>query len=253
MNGTDKYELQFQEIKKSNPSHIFWDSPRRKVFRRGDSVIKFGPGVDAREARTMQYIKEATKVPVPGTASDGANVIVMDYVEGCNLQECWPRLSDAERQSIAEQMRDILDQLRGLEGDYIGAVHRGPAVDMRRSTTTGGPFDSESEFNTFLLNKMISSTPLLYYQAIQQAMRHDHKIVFSHGDLNLHNILVQGAEIVALLDWECAGWYPEHWEYVKFCAASIYEREWHRLGPVLFPTTYPDELILDQFYALFVF
>ena len=253
MEETDKYERQFQEAKKSNPSHVFVDSMRRKVFRLGDSVIKFGPGVDAQEAQTMQFVRRATKVPVPETATDGANVIVMDYVEGCNLQECWQAMSDAERQCIAEQMSDILHQLRGLKGDYIGAVDRGPAVDMRRGVSTGGPFDSESEFNKFLLDNMISTTPLLYYQSIQQMMRNDHNIVFSHGDLNLHNIIVKGGEIVALLDWETAGWYPEHWEYIKFCKASIYDREWHRLGPVLFPKTYPDELVLDQCYAQFVF
>ncbi len=253
MNGTDKYELQFQEIKKATPAQIFLESSRRKVFRMRDIVIKFGPGVDAREAQTMQFIKETTKVPVPGAASNGPNAIVMDYIEGCNLQECWPRMSNEERQRVAEQMRDILHQFRGLKGDYIGAVDRGPAVDTRRSTSTGGPFDSESEFNKFLFDNMISSTPLLYSQSIQQTMRNDHEIVFSHGDLNLHNIIIKDGDIVALLDWECAGWYPEHWEYIKFCAASLHDREWHQLGPILFPTTYPDELIKDQFYALFVF
>ncbi|KKZ60246.1 hypothetical protein EMCG_05056 [[Emmonsia] crescens] len=32
--------------------------------------------------------------------------------------------------------------------------------------------------------------------------------VFSHGDLNPFNILVCGDEVVGLVDWECAGWYP---------------------------------------------
>ena len=124
---------------------------------------------------------------------------------------------------------------------------------MRKSTSTGGPFNSKTEFNNFLFENTISSTPLLYSQSIQQTLRRDHEIVFSHGDLNLHNIVVKDGDIVALLDWECAGWYPEHWEYIKFCAASLYDREWHQFGPTLLPTTYPDELIKDQFYALFVF
>ena len=84
-------------------------------------------------------------------------------------------------------------------------------------------------------------------------MRGDHELVFSHGDLNLHNIIVKDGDIVALLDWECAGWCPEHWEYVKFCAASLYDRERHQLGSVIFLTTYPDEVTKDQFYALLVF
>ena len=84
-------------------------------------------------------------------------------------------------------------------------------------------------------------------------MRTDHDIVLNHGDISLHNILVEDGAIVALLDWEFAGWYPEHWDYVKFCVASCQEQAWHNLGPVISPTAYPDELIIEQCYALFVF
>ncbi len=253
MIGTEDYELRFQETKKTSPAQIFLDSSRRKVFRMHDVVIKFGPSVDAREAQTMHFIKERTRIPIPGATNDGPNTILMEYVEGCNLQERWPQMLDEEKRRIAEQMCDIIHQLRGLKGNYIGAVNRGPAVDMRRSSSTGGPFDSETEFNNFLFENMISSTPLLYSQSVRQTMKRDHELVFSHGDLNLHNIIVKDGDIMALLDWEYAGWYPEHWEYVKFCAATLHDREWHELGPTLFPTTYPDELIKDQFYGLFVF
>ena len=250
----DTYQVHFEEIKRSNPAWIFLDSSTRKVFRMHNSVVKFGAGVDSREAQTLQFIKESTTIPVPDAIiSDRQNAIVMDYVEGCNLQACWTRLSYEEKQGIAKQMCDIIQQLQGLQGNYIGAVNRGPAVDTRKSTYTGGPFDSEKEFNEFLLRNMVSSTPSLYRTAIQQKLRRDHKLVFSHGDLNLHNIIVRDGVIVALLDWEFAGWYPEYWEFVKFCAASCHDREWHNFGPTLFPTTYPDDLINDQFYALFVF
>lgn len=177
----------------------------------------------------------------------------MDFVEGCNLQDCWTRLSGEEKQGIAKQMCDIIQQLRRLEGNHIGAVNRGPTVDTRKSTYTGGPFESEKEFNDFLLSNMASSTPSLYRTALQQNWRRDHKIVFGRGDLSLHNIMVKGGVIVALLDWECARWYTEYWEYVKFRASSCHEPEWHNFGRAISPTTYPDQLIVDQFYALFVF
>jgi aminoglycoside phosphotransferase (APT) family kinase protein len=230
----NKYQSYFEEIKRSNPAWIFLDSPRRKVFRMHDSVIKFGAGVDIREAQTLEFIKESTKIPVPNATSDGPNAIVIDYIEGRNLQECWTQLSREEKQGIAEQMRHILNQLRGLGGNYIDSVNRTPAVDMRKSAYIGGPFDSESEFNEFLFRNMISSTPSIYRESIQHTMRVDHNIVFSHGDLNLDNILVENGRIVALLDWECAGWYPEYWEYVKFCNASCHEPEWHNLGRTFF-------------------
>lgn len=205
-NGSDSadYESCFEETKRSNPAWIFLDSPRRKVFRLNDSVVKFGAGINAREAQTSQFIKGATTVPVPRATSDRPNTIVMDYVDGCNLEEYWTQLSSEEKQGIAEQMRDILLRFRSLKGSYIGAVDRGPAVDLRKSTYAGGPFDSESEFNEFLYNNMVSSTPSSYSTAFRQIMRTDHDIVFSHCDLNLHNILVKNGAIVALLDWKYA-------------------------------------------------
>jgi thiamine kinase-like enzyme len=47
-----------------------------------------------------------------------------------------------------------------------------------------------------------------------------HPPVFSHGDLQRKNILIDksgGSIQVALIDWEVAGWYPAFWEYaIKF-------------------------------------
>ena len=40
-----------------------------------------------------------------------------------------------------------------------------------------------------------------------------HRIIFTHGDLKHHNILVQDGHVTGFLDWESAGWYPEYWEF----------------------------------------
>jgi thiamine kinase-like enzyme len=37
--------------------------------------------------------------------------------------------------------------------------------------------------------------------------------VFTHGDLSSLNVLASGDEIVGIIDWETAGWYPSYWEY----------------------------------------
>lgn len=59
---------------------------------------------------------------------------------GCNC-----RMSYEEQQGIAKQMSDTIEQLRGLEGNYFGALNREPVRDTRKPTYTGGPFDSEKE------------------------------------------------------------------------------------------------------------
>lgn len=70
-------------------------------------------------------------------------------------------------------------------------------------------------------------------------MRIDHKLVIIHPSFSLHNINVKYRVIVA-------GWYPEHWEYVKFCAASCHELEWHNFGPTIFPNAMPMKLSMKN-------
>jgi hypothetical protein len=43
----------------------------------------------------------------------------------------------------------------------------------------------------------------------------NHKIVFTHADFSPRNILIEGGRVTAILDWEYAGWYPEHKEYIQ--------------------------------------
>ncbi|KAK6844721.1 kinase-like protein [Apiospora arundinis] len=47
----------------------------------------------------------------------------------------------------------------------------------------------------------------------------DAKLVLTHGDLSSLNMMVKGDEVVGLLDWEIARWFPPYWEYT--CAKCI--------------------------------
>lgn len=49
-----------------------------------------------------------------------------------------------------------------------------------------------------------------------------HKTVLTHSDLSPRNILIQRNQIVAIVDWEMAGFYPAYWEYVK----ALYHPDW---------------------------
>lgn len=60
---------------------------------------------------------------------------------------------------------------------------------------------------------------------------------------------MRDGRIVALLDWEYAGWYPEYWEYV-FTLNGMDNIDWETLGryvPSLFAKRYDLEYILVRF------
>ncbi|KAM5357519.1 hypothetical protein ACJZ2D_016181 [Fusarium nematophilum] len=46
-----------------------------------------------------------------------------------------------------------------------------------------------------------------------------YNLVLTHGDLSSLNVLVRGDEVVGIVDWETAGWFPSYWEYT--CAKNV--------------------------------
>ena len=54
-------------------------------------------------------------------------------------------------------------------------------------------------------------------------------IVLTHGDLRPANIIITAkspARVVAIVDWEQAGWYPDYWEYCKAVYTAAPNGEW---------------------------
>ncbi|KAH4007751.1 hypothetical protein HBI13_149880 [Parastagonospora nodorum] len=82
-----------------------------------------------------------------------------------------------------------------------------------------GPCDSETEFNDHLFNSISShgfDSQEKFKETLETAERlreMHHPIVFTHGDLKHHNIMVLNGHISGFLDWESAGWYPDYWEF----------------------------------------
>jgi hypothetical protein len=104
-----------------------------------------------------------------------------------------------------------------LKGDYIGAINRGRAIIGQIVSIEGGLFDSEQLFNEFILGDIVKSAPeILRYHAKYTPME-NHDIVFTYSDFAPRNILINKLKgrVMAILDWEYASWYPEHWEYIQ--------------------------------------
>jgi serine/threonine protein kinase len=73
-----------------------------------------------------------------------------------------------------------------------------------------------------------------------------HRIVFTHGDLKPHNILVDDkGHLSGFLDWESAGWHPEYWE---FATPMRFGRHiwWYHVASILGGDQYPAELECDN-------
>jgi thiamine kinase-like enzyme len=113
-----------------------------------------------------------------------------------------------------------------------------------------GPFKTEADFNLFLRNGIENTekmeegslkTDMDRLIEMHQDVEAKHlQPVFTHGDISGSNILVRNGRVVALIDFEMSGFYPEYWEYAT-AMRSNHAKGWREQIP-RFLTPYPMEL-----------
>jgi thiamine kinase-like enzyme len=90
-----------------------------------------------------------------------------------------------------------------------------------------GPFNSEHDFNMALIGAYQQSAPKRHIKSFLHGMLpQSHQICFTHGDLRQQNIMVKDGNVVAIIDWELSGWYPEYWEFTKALLIWGWQNDW---------------------------
>ncbi|KAK7688270.1 hypothetical protein QCA50_008640 [Cerrena zonata] len=182
--------------------------------------IKFGQAEHIKsEALATMFVANHTTIPVP-TVLD-----VVPHIKGAAMiMTALPgdtaglalHIGELSREVFEDTMRDWLSQLRSLptpSGDAVSSYTGGQLRCCRVQDERFGPFPTISAFHKYIGVGLLS-----------KAYTKQHRIYFTHGDLHLHNILTRDGRITGLLDWECAGWWPEYWEYT----IAMY---FHRMSP----------------------
>ncbi|CCE34744.1 uncharacterized protein CPUR_08680 [Claviceps purpurea 20.1] len=87
---------------------------------------------------------------------------------------------------------------------YDGRLITGSQYDEARGDFFG-PFMDEEDFNDTL---RCGALPNVVHSS-------GHEIVFTHGDLNMRNIMMHNGRLSGFIDRETCGWYPDYWDYTK--------------------------------------
>ncbi|KAJ4293709.1 hypothetical protein N0V88_005217 [Collariella sp. IMI 366227] len=244
-------------------------------------VVKIGTSLDPDEIMNLNYIN--THVPaVPAPACLGVFTVMkrtyffMSRAEGVELESLWPDLSVENKLSIQAQLNTILQALRNAPnppnldrdgpqkfGSFASAICRDNRREQRTNTV---PIQTEAQFNDFLCHHS-GRTVTPWIRMIRSAMRDNHRLVMTHGDIHPRNIMVawEGGEeedtgrggeeklrVTALIDWETSGWYPEYWEFVKaFSTIGMRGKmvSWLEYLPTEAIGTWPVELSVDSLLA----
>jgi aminoglycoside phosphotransferase (APT) family kinase protein len=185
----------------------------------------------------------------------GIEVILMDRLTGASLDHAWERLSDEKKDFIAEQLERYISQLRALPPPSglrsICSVTGGPIRCYRLHVdATTGPFRDEEHMNLQLRHLQPLDDPR-FPEILRKVHPIQHPLVFTHNDFFPRNIMIdeESAKVVAVLDWESAGWFPSHWEYCKchnWGAWRMDEEEWRtKYLPRIVPV-YEEEAEADR-------
>lgn len=96
------------------------DRPPPVIFSELGVLVKYGTAINIAEAQCLWYFNKHLqgRVPTPevyGWCQDeDETFIYMQLLPGITLDEAWPRMSQAQRDSVCGQLRDCVQAWRGL-------------------------------------------------------------------------------------------------------------------------------------------
>ncbi|CAI7588376.1 unnamed protein product [Penicillium bialowiezense] len=217
--------------------------------------VKYGRRVHLSEASTMRFISQHTSIPVPQVlcafTRSGWTYIVMERIKGDMIGNGWVKRNEGSKAKLLSQLAEnirVMRDIRPPEGIKVVSVDGESLLDCRipGPSLRFGPFDTIQEFHQHLRMGM-EFDPRLDPE-IQDLIKRQEKswpLVFTHGDLSSLNILVRGDEVVGIVDWETAGWYPSYWEYTSAHQVNPQNSFWvNEIDKFLQPM--PDELAMER-------
>jgi aminoglycoside phosphotransferase (APT) family kinase protein len=203
-------------------------------------ACKGGRGVFPSESQNMIFAAESLSLPVPrvhrtfmadvpGFAKEQlvkAHFIVMDYIPGPTVDECWNSLEVDQRQSVAGQVAAMIEKMQStaleLPPGPVGWTGSQKFVGPWFTEDGAGPFASLQDLEDWCNHKI--DVCVQFQQLEQHSPRFKFRtLVLTHQDIAPRNLVLDAQGKVWMIDWAFAGVYPPGFEQ-----AILQVREWHR-------------------------
>lgn len=209
------------------------------------------------EPNALKQVELHTSIPAPRVVdvveSHGETFLVMTRLPGQMLDDVFHLMTSAERGRLADDLRACVAQLRQIPNNtpYLFAdTLGGPLIDHRLpDDKIVGPFNAESDFNSFLLD---GGTAVECFGE-GAFMRQDHRSYFTHSDFHFTNLLIDQGRLSGIVDWECAGFKPEYWEFTKATWSCLQNGPSEALFRRALDDGYEQELEIERKLWRFVF
>lgn len=181
----------------------------------------------ADEENIHGFLEETSpNLPVPHIFSSwidsaGTYFVERENIDGKNLKEVWKTKNRRGKQALADELSQMLAELRGLQARYIGRVDHTSLVDQHLFNNPQylrmGPFSSGQEFWSAMASTLqhIPSIPPLALEQLGREMPRCEPFTYTHGFLSKENFFVKDDRVVGIVGWGNSGFFPVWWEYVK--------------------------------------
>jgi aminoglycoside phosphotransferase (APT) family kinase protein len=202
------------------------------------------------EPNALRAVEKHTNIPAPRVVDvydyQGSTFLVMTRLCGQQLGDVLHLMSYDERDRLADDLKNYVNQLRKIPNNtaYVfGDTLGGPFIDHRIPDRTGGPFNSEADF----YNHLTSHLECTAAEAVGDLeLRYNHRSFFTHSDFHHSNLLVECGRLSGIVDWECAGFKPEYWEFTKAMWCSMRSADLDAIFLRAFGNDFQSELEVER-------
>ncbi|KAH8101657.1 kinase-like domain-containing protein [Phellopilus nigrolimitatus] len=209
---------------------------------------KFGKNIRKSEAEVMHFVAQNTTVPVPSVVDcievrTGA-FIVMTGLPGKQIRGELRFMTPDEKALFTRDLGKCLQQLHAITApdSRVSAFGGGPFQDFRIDHEGNlGPFATEEAFHKSLYRNMLPEEWPRIKELARDVHGTSHRLCLTHNDLSPTNILIENNRLSGLVDWECAAWLPEYWEYSKSMYCRTEAKEWIEAMKMAHPQNYQRE------------
>lgn len=224
-------------------------------------VIKGGQGVALSESHNMiaanglclpvPKVHRAFTADMPGPSDEPVekgHFIVMDYVPGPTVEECWTSLDLTARQSVAGQVAAIINTMQStplkLMPGPIGQAENQKFEGPWFTEYGAGPFATMQDLEDWCNHKIDVCRKFKQLSRFAPKFRFQ-RLVLTHQDIAPRNVIIDAQGKVWLIDWGIAGVYPPGFEQAVLHPQSGWNPEFAEM--VLGMLSDRQELVVKQY------
>ncbi len=143
--------------------------------------------------------------------------MVMERMDREMVGNGWKLRTKESRAHIMDQLKDMIAEMRCISPPQsmgVTSVNGGTLCDCRLPRPAAGsrfgPFEIVSDLHLWLRAGCEIHDHTEFRELIAMHEQGAWPIGFTHGDLSSLNILARGDDVVGIVNWETAGWFPSY-------------------------------------------